>query len=205
MPNPAAQLLFTNNATTTLASAITSGATTIQLAPGTGALFPSPGTGQYFAATLTDAATGQLHEVVWATAVATDTVTVVRAQEGTAALAWNAGDFFANLLTSGDLAQFRQRNYSRQALITGFNIALGNAQIENLFIDPAGTLATGTVTLPAAPSDAQRVRFSTTQTITTLTVSAGGAQTVMNAPTTLAAGAGIGYIYDAANTTWYRE
>lgn len=71
-------------------------------------------------------------------------------------------------------------------------------------LDPAGVLATGTLTLPAIPYDGQHLEASTTQTVTALTVSASGADTIKNAPTTLAAGAGFAYYYRAANTTWYR-
>jgi hypothetical protein len=42
------------------------------------------------------------------TAVVGDTFTIVRAQEGTQALAWNPGDTFSNLITAGALAGFLQ-------------------------------------------------------------------------------------------------
>jgi hypothetical protein len=208
MPNPNSQQLFTNNASTTLASAITTGATSIPLAAGTGALFPSPGTNQYSVATLTDAATGLLHEVVWVTGMSGDTATVVRAQEGTIALAWNAGDFFALLISAGGLQTFAQS--VKQVLVptTGFAITLPGSSTP-LFqsvtiLDPAGTLATGTLTMPATPSDGMRQRVSSSQTVTALTVSPGAGQTVKNAPTTLSAGTSFEYEYNAANTTWYR-
>jgi len=101
-------LLFSNNATSTLAAPVSAGATTITLASGTGALFPNPVAGQAFMLTLTDAATGLLTEIVQVTARATDTLTVVRAQEGTTALTWAAGDITANLLTAGTAGTFLQ-------------------------------------------------------------------------------------------------
>ncbi len=101
-------ILFANNATSTLAGSISNVATTILLAPGSGALFPSPSGGNYFKLTLSDAATGLLKEIVHCTARSVDTLTVVRAQEGTTALAWTAGDIAANLLTAGTMEGFPQ-------------------------------------------------------------------------------------------------
>lgn len=94
-------LLFANNAETTLSAPITDSATTVVLASGTGALFPSPnnGAGEYFDLTFNDAATGLLYEVVKVTARVGDTLTIVRGQEGTTALAWNSGDYATNMWT----------------------------------------------------------------------------------------------------------
>jgi hypothetical protein len=86
---------------------------------------------------------------------------------------------------------------------TGFSLAFTNAQ-KTLIITPAGTLATGTITMPPGPIDGQEVRFSSTQTITALTVSPNTSQTISNAPTTIAAGQGYGFIYHLAATNWYR-
>jgi hypothetical protein len=85
---------FTNFASTTLASGISAGATSIPLAAATGALFPSLSGGQYFYGVLIDAATGSIKEVVKATARSTDTITATRAQDGTSASAFIAGDKF---------------------------------------------------------------------------------------------------------------
>ena len=82
-------LLFANNAQATIAGPLTPTTTTINLAAGTGVLFPNPGSGQYFKLTLIDAATRSLYEICNVTARSTDTLTVVRAQEGTTGLSWN--------------------------------------------------------------------------------------------------------------------
>lgn len=92
--------------------------------------------------------------------------------------------------------------YSKQVPTTGFSITIG-ANVSALILDPAGTLATGTVTMPAAPIDGQFVTLSSTQIITALTFSANAGQSIKNAPTTLAAGARVEYVYVLANTTWY--
>jgi hypothetical protein len=102
-------ILFANNAASTLAGAISNSATTANLAPGTGALFPTPVPGvSYFVMTFTDLATGLLNEIVHVTAISGDVVTIVRAQEGTAAQAWNAGDLANNRLTAGQMGTLIQ-------------------------------------------------------------------------------------------------
>ena len=101
-------LLFANNASTTLAGSITNTAITFNVQAGGGALFPNPATGQYFVLTLVDAATGNLKEIMQCTGRSGDTFTVVRAQEGTTALAWNAGDLVNGWLTAGMLGQMLQ-------------------------------------------------------------------------------------------------
>jgi hypothetical protein len=98
-------------------------------------------------------------------------------------------------------------SYSYQTPVTGFSITVGDA-VYTLLLEPAGVLATGTIVMPANPTDGQVVRFSTTQNITALTVSPNAGQTVKNAPTSmlvnLTGSQGYEYIYRLANTTWYR-
>ncbi|EPT4025377.1 hypothetical protein ACVQMG_003646, partial [Enterobacter roggenkampii] len=82
-----------------------SSATTMTVNTGTGALFPTPSAGaNYFKLTLIDAATGLLNEIVHVTARTGDTMTIVRAQEGTTARAWSANDIAANMMTAGTLS-----------------------------------------------------------------------------------------------------
>ncbi len=78
------------------------------------------------------------------------------------------------------------------------------AGIQNLVMNPAGTLAAGTITMPASPADGMTIRFSTSQAITALVVAANTGQSIVSAVTTLAAGGGAVYIYRLSNTTWYR-
>jgi flagellar capping protein FliD len=84
--------LYANNAYSTLASGINNSVTTLALATGEGARFPSPTGSDYFLATLTQAGTETSWEIVKVTARSTDTLTIVRAQEGTAAASWATGD-----------------------------------------------------------------------------------------------------------------
>ena len=80
---------FTNNATSTLASGIASGATSLTVATGQGALFPTL-SGDYFYCTLSN--TANTIEIVKVTARSTDTFTIVRAQDNTTASAFVTGD-----------------------------------------------------------------------------------------------------------------
>lgn len=100
--------VFANNAQSSLAAPITAGALSLTVQAGAGALFPNPSAGQQFSLTLVDAATGLLTEVVYCTARVGDTMTIVRAQEGTTALSWLAGDPVANLLTAGQMGAMVQ-------------------------------------------------------------------------------------------------
>jgi hypothetical protein len=101
-------ILWSNNASTTVSGSITAVSTSVALAAGTGVLFPSPTGSDYYVATFYDQATKTQNEIVHVTAMAGDIATIVRAQEGTTAKAWNAGDIFANLVTAGTLRNFVQ-------------------------------------------------------------------------------------------------
>jgi len=98
--------LFADNASTTLASSCLSTDTTLVLTSATG--FPSPSAGQKYVATLEDS--GGNIEVVWVTAMSGADATVVRAQEGTSALAFSSGTVFEMRVTAGELASFLQKN-----------------------------------------------------------------------------------------------
>jgi hypothetical protein len=83
---------FTNNASGVLASSITTASTSITLTTGQGSLFPSLASGEFFYATLVDSSNN--YEIVKVTARSTDVMTVVRAQDNTAARAFIGGDRF---------------------------------------------------------------------------------------------------------------
>ena len=107
-------LLATNNAESTLASAISATDTSLIVSAGTGAEFPDAVAGEsYFKLTLTDAATGSQVEIVNVTAKAGDIFTIERAQEGTMARAWAANDMVANMMTADTLNIIAQ--YAQQA------------------------------------------------------------------------------------------
>jgi hypothetical protein len=100
---------FSNNALATLASSIGSTATALSVTAGFGALFPALAAGQQFIATLMKAGAPATLEIILCTARSGDNfTTIVRAQEGTTALSWSAGDTVALLPTAGGFAAFAQ-------------------------------------------------------------------------------------------------
>jgi hypothetical protein len=102
-------ILFSNNANSTVAGPISSVATVVNVASGGGAAFPSPtNPGDYFCVTFYDQLTKTRTEICHCTARNADTLTLQRAQEGTAAQAWSAGDLIGNLVTAGSLMNFVQ-------------------------------------------------------------------------------------------------
>ncbi len=142
--------LFANNASTTLAAPITSAATQLTVQSGAGAEFPNPSSGQQFAATLVDAATGLLTEIVYCTGISVDTFNpIVRAQEGTPALAWLAGDLVANLLTAGQMAAMVQTiTISPNRIITtsgGFSTTTADANGKIGLNRTSGVAASNTI------------------------------------------------------------
>ncbi|MCO7963764.1 GDSL family lipase, partial [Escherichia coli] len=143
-------LLATNNAESTLASAISATDTSLIVSAGTGAEFPDAVAGEsYFKLTLTDAATGSQVEIVNVTAKAGDIFTIERAQEGTLARAWAANDMVANMMTADTLniiAQYSQQAAASAALAEEYaDNASDYAQNKFTFYktasDPDGTIA----------------------------------------------------------------
>ncbi|MFM0128775.1 hypothetical protein [Paraburkholderia sediminicola] len=96
-----------NNINTTLAGAVSTGATTITLS-GTANLPTSIPAGEVLVITLNDAATRGNFEIVYATARTGATLTALRGQEGTAALAWLTGDFAYSPPRAGQQSSFGQ-------------------------------------------------------------------------------------------------
>jgi hypothetical protein len=95
-------ILFTNFAFSQLSVGINASATTIVVELGHGARFPAPTSGDYFFVTLENASLAR--EIVKVTARTSDTLTVVRAQDGTSALSWLAGDTVALRLNAAAIS-----------------------------------------------------------------------------------------------------
>lgn len=98
-----AKVLFSNNAVTSLASYISRTSTTMTLATGTGALFPTikKGSGDYFYVTVID--TSGSFEIVKVTARTADLCTIVRAQDNTQALDFPQGSTVEQRVTAASL------------------------------------------------------------------------------------------------------
>lgn len=99
MPN----MLFTNNAATTLAGAINASVTSLTVATGTGSLFPAPTGSQYFYCTLQSATA---IEIVKVTARSGDTFTMVRGQDNTTGQSFAIGDKVELRLVAIELNDF---------------------------------------------------------------------------------------------------
>lgn len=82
-------VILKNNATSTITTAISASDVGLAVAAGTGSLFPTLGAGDYFYATLVSA--GGTYEVIKVTVRVGDTMTIVRAQEGTTAQSFVSG------------------------------------------------------------------------------------------------------------------
>lgn len=98
---------FANFVSTTLAGAVTNSATTITLSSAAN-LPASITSGSVLALVLNDVATRTNYEIVYATAISGATLTVTRAQEGTAARAWSVGDYVYITTTAGQMGSFFQ-------------------------------------------------------------------------------------------------
>lgn len=103
-----------NNAYGTLNTGISNVATTLVLNSGEGSRFPTLSAGDYFYATLID--TSNNLEIVKVTARATDTMTIVRAQDGTTARAYSANDRFELRPTAALFQEFIDRATTGKAI-----------------------------------------------------------------------------------------
>lgn len=86
--------------------------------------------------------------------------------------------------------------------LTGFTIQ-ADAGVTRVLLKPAGTLATGTFTFPAAPFEGQEIHLSSTQTQTAITVAAPSGYTIVGAAVT-ALVAVTEVIWVHIGTVWYR-
>jgi hypothetical protein len=125
----------------------------------------------------------------------------------------NNGD--ARKVSVTQLLQYFQQTFAAPTVATnlytpgtGFNITVPTPVSEQqwMIIQPAGTLAAGTVTLPlnTGVPDGTQVRVTTTQIITTFTLALNGATAAFGAPTTLAANAFFTMRFYQATNSWYR-
>lgn len=125
----------------------------------------------------------------------------------------NNGD--ARRLPVSALLQYFQQTFASPTLATnvytpgtGFNVAVPTpvAAQQWMLIQPAGTLALGTITLPlnTQTPDGTEVLVTTTQQITGFTLALNGATAAYGAPSTLAAGGFFRMRFVQATNSWYR-
>jgi hypothetical protein len=93
--------------------------------------------------------------------------------------------------------------YQYYVATAGFSYTFGNSTT-NITLNPSGTLATGTITTAANPSDGQVECMFSTQTQSALTLTANTGQTIANGITAMTANTRYCYQYDLALATWER-
>jgi hypothetical protein len=124
----------------------------------------------------------------------------------------NNGD--ARRLPIGALLDYFQKTFASPTLATtivtpgtGFNVAVPTpvSQQQWMLIQPAGTLASGTVTLPlnTQTPDGTEVLVTTTQIITTFTLALNGAAAIYGNVSTLTAGSAVRYRFYQSTNSWY--
>lgn len=104
---------FANYAFSTLAVGCDASATSLSVPAGHGARFPALAAGEYFYATLENAALDR--EIVKVTARVDDALTVLRAQDSTTARSWNAGDSLSlrvNAAAFADVSKAENHEYT---------------------------------------------------------------------------------------------
>jgi len=125
----------------------------------------------------------------------------------------NNGD--ARRTSIGSLLTFFQQTFASPTLAvnlsvptTGFNITVPTPVSNDqwMLLQPAGTLATGTITLPlnTGVPDGTSVLITSTQEITSLTISLNGASAIYGAATNLSAGAATAIRFYQPTNSWYQ-
>jgi hypothetical protein len=94
-------VILKNNATSTITTAISASDVGLAVAAGTGSLFPTLGASDYFYATLVSSS--GTYEVIKVTARVSDTMVIVRAQEGTTAQSFASGSRFELRVTAASI------------------------------------------------------------------------------------------------------
>jgi hypothetical protein len=97
-----------------------------------------------------------------------------------------------------------QLGYAKYSPLTAFSYTFANSQ-SDIVLTHSTTIAQGTITFAAAPSDGARECVFAQNTVTTLNLAANTGQTLNNAVTTIAAAARVCYLYSISNLTWDRD
>jgi len=124
----------------------------------------------------------------------------------------NNGD--ARRTSIGSLLTFFQQSFASPTLSVnlfvpgnGFNITVPTPVSNDqwMLLQPAGTLATGTITLPlnTGVPDGTTVLITSTQEITSLTIALNGASAIYGAVSSLGAGTGTAIRFYQPTNSWY--
>lgn len=146
------RLIFKNNFEVALAQPTTTSDTTITIRSGSG--FPILGANERVVATIVDAATGLQFEIVTVTAVVGNVLTVQRAQEGTAARAWAAGDMLSIRTTAASLTN-TVRDFGE--IPSGINLNALTGSWFGFYQQPANASAQPSLNYPLAQAGSLQV------------------------------------------------
>lgn len=94
------------------------------------------------------------------------------------------------------------QSYDYQVLTTGFSYTFASGTT-TLIANPAGTLATGTITMPGSPADGMVITIQSTQQVTAVTVQGNTGQSLVGGAAQLIPNQPLSYVYRQSNTTWY--
>ncbi len=117
-------------------------------------------------------------------------------------LAGTVSDFVKTAVSAGDGKIIQ---YAAPAS-TGFTVPITDSSASAwLVLTPSGTLAAGTITLPAVANcvESQEVLVSSSQIVTALTINTNGAN-IIGAPTTIVVGGFFRLRFEPVLKTWYR-
>lgn len=92
-----------------------------------------------------------------------------------------------------------QKQYATPA--TGATVTVNSNGFVKLILNPAGTLATLTITFPGSPSDMDTVTIGCTQIVTALTMNGG---TISGGLSSLAVGTAGTWTYCSDASTWIK-
>ena len=137
---------LSNNAETGIAAAVTAAATTIQVTPGTGSLFPDLDVGEWFSLFLIKlpvvtaagvVTTPGRFEIVRVNAVNNDTLTVERQQEGTVAQTFDPLDRVSLRITAAMWAALAQSGGENFTAVRGMNFGSAAGTVNAIEVDVA--------------------------------------------------------------------
>lgn len=166
---------FTNNASATLAASINSTVTTISVTTGQGARFPTLMAGDYFFATLVDSSNNM--EIIKVTNRVTDTMTVVRAQDGTTGRSFLANDRVELRPVAASFNALQEFTPSGTIAANTLSGAIVELDSEKAGINsPAFT---GTPTAPTATAGTNTTQLATTAFTTTAVTNERSATTTL--------------------------
>lgn len=159
-------VVLSNNGVSKLASSLTTGATTLSVTTGEGSRYPAPTGGDWFPVTILKSSGA--FEIVRCTARSGDVLTIVRAQEGTAAQSFSAGDRVDHRLTeaaffAGGKMRGAINDADTQTIASATTTDIGAATSNSIDISGTTTI-TGLGTI--ASGACRRVRFTGVLTLT---------------------------------------